>query len=44
MCTFYTIQRQNLNTKMEKFIPNFRLLASKRQLEIVTMGYEYGNP
>ena len=43
-CTLYTIQRQKLNTKMEQFIPNFSLLAAKRQLEILTMGYEYSNP
>ena len=29
---------------MEQFIPNFSLLAAKRQLEILTLGYEYNNP
>ena len=43
-CNLYTAQRQNLITKMEQFIPNFSLLAAKRQLEIITMGYEYSNP
>ena len=34
---------QNLNTKMEQFIPYFSHLAAKRHLEIVAMGYEYSN-
>ena len=42
-CNLYTAQIQNLIRKMEQFIPKFRLLAAKRQLEIITMGYEYSN-
>ena len=28
---------------MEQFIPKFSLLAAKRQLEIIMMGFEYKN-
>ena len=42
--TLYTIQRQNIITKLEQFIANFSLLAAERHLEIVNMGYEYTNP
>ena len=29
---------------MKEFIPNFQLLSTTRQLEILLMGYEYDNP
>ena len=43
-CNLYTVHRQKLISQMEQFIPNFSLLAAKRQLEIIMMGFEYKNP
>ena len=29
---------------MENYLPNFRILCAKRQLEILLLGYEFKNP
>ena len=42
-CNLYTVHRQKLISQMEQFIPNFSLLAAKRQLEINMMEFEYIN-
>ena len=43
-CSLFDEQRQILFNKMKEFIPNFQLLSTTRQLEILLMGYEYDNP
>ena len=43
-CHLFNEQRQKLFTHMENYLPNFRILCAKRQLEILLLGYEFKNP